>query len=321
MEKTDSGFYQVQYTAGTAVKREKFDMVVGSGKKGQSYLSWAGSSLVQLPITYFTPAAQWSNSPGYPPHIVAFNRPITSRCLECHATYFQTATESTERHERFDQNKIILGVECEKCHGPAAQHVAFQTANPQSKAAKFIVNPAKLSRERVLDLCALCHGGALAKTKPSFSFGAGDTLSNYFSLQAALLNADNIDVHGNQANLLYLSKCFTQSNLTCLTCHNTHEAEAGKLQIFSQRCMTCHSETHGKTCTVMASMGPTITQNCIDCHMPKQPSHAVAVYLQGADAPTPALLRTHYIKVYPGAMKKFLDVSKKSMPYPKKKER
>lgn len=306
MQKTDSGFYQVQYTAGTVVKTAKFDMVIGSGRKGQSYLSWVkDSALAQLPITYFSPAGQWSNSPGYRPHHPAFNRPITSRCLECHSTFFQTATADGQKQERFSRNRIILGVECEKCHGPAAQHVAFHQAN-KSNEAKFIVNPGKLPRERVLDLCALCHGGALQKTKPSFSFAPGDTLSNYFSLQAAMLNADNIDVHGNQAGLLYLSKCFTQSNLTCLNCHNTHEPEADKLPIFSQRCATCHAEGHEKTCKLTATIGPAIQQNCIDCHMPKQPSHAVAVYLQGADAPTPALLRTHFIKVYPDETEKMM---------------
>ncbi len=309
MEKRDSGFYQVEYADGREIKKEKFDIVVGSGRKGQSYLAWINNKLVQLPITYFTYASQWSNSPGYPPHKVAFSRPITSRCLECHSTYFEKLQDSSKKQETFDRNKIIFGVECEKCHGPALQHVAFHQ-NHISKEAKFILNPGKFSRERLLDFCSLCHGGALAKTKPSFSFQAGDTLANYFSLQMAMLNADNIDVHGNQAGLLYLSKCFTSSNITCLNCHNTHQNEDGQLQTFSQRCLSCHQQPDGKQCKLTATIGPSITQNCIDCHMPKQPSKAVAVYLQGNDVPTSALMRTHYIKIYPDETKKFLEQHK-----------
>jgi hypothetical protein len=75
--------------------------------------------------------------------------------------------------------------------------------------------------------------------------------------------------------------------------------------------MNCHSEDHGKSCKMTASIGTAITQNCIDCHMPKQPSHAVAVYLQGADAPTPALMRTHYITIYPKETNKILVALKK----------
>jgi len=311
MEKTDGGFYQVEYNNGIEIKKEKFDIVIGSGRKGQSYLSWTADRLVQLPITYFTPASQWSNSPGYLPHQPMFNRPITSRCLECHSTYFEKISDTTQRLEQFDHNKIIYAVDCERCHGPAAEHVKFQSQNPAVKTAKYIVNPGKLSRERLLDLCTLCHGGALTKTKPSFSFQAGDTLSNYFSLQAAMLSADNIDVHGNQFGLMALSKCFQMSNLTCINCHNVHEKEDGKIETFSQRCISCHNEAHGKICKLTNTLGPSISQNCIDCHMPKQVSHAVAVYLQGSETPTSALMRTHYIKIYPDETKKFLEHLKK----------
>jgi len=219
--------------------------------------------------------------------------------------------------EAFDRNKTIYGIDCEKCHGPAAAHVQFHLKNPESKTAKNIVNPEKLPKQRLLDLCTLCHGGALKKIKPSFTFQAGDTLSNYFSLQMAMLNADNIDVHGNQFGLMALSKCFTMSNLTCISCHNVHENENGKMEIFSQRCVNCHSPQHGKLCKMTGTVGPSITQNCIDCHMPKQLSHAVAVYLQGNDVPTSALLRTHYIKIYPDESKKFLSQLKRSNQKPK----
>lgn len=312
MEKRDSGLYQVGYKNGNEIKKGRFDIVIGSGRKGQSYLSWLNNRLVQMPITYFSPAGQWSNSPGYPPDKISFNRPITSRCLECHSTYFKKTSDAAAKLEEFDHNKIIFGVDCEKCHGPAALHVEFHSGNPGIKEAKFIVNPGKLPRERLLDLCALCHGGPLSKTKPSFSFQAGDTLTSYFTRNNAPPDVANIDVHGNQLGLLSMSKCFTMSNLTCTNCHNTHENENGKIELFSQRCMKCHSEGHEKVCKMTATIGPAITQNCIDCHMPKQPSHAVSVYLEGSFTPTPALLRTHYIKTYPEETTKNISFIKKS---------
>lgn len=310
MEKRDSGFYQVEYVNGNQAKTGKFDMVVGSGRKGQSYISFIGNRFVQMPVTFFTAANQWSNSPGYPPDKVVYNRPITSRCLECHSTYVQKISDPAKPQEEFDHNKIIYGVDCEKCHGPAAMHVQFQSQNPQIKEAKFIVNPSKLSRQQNLDLCALCHGGPLNKTKPSFTFQAGDTLSNYFSTNNNPVDATNIDVHGNQFGLLSASKCFQLSQLTCNNCHNTHENEKDKIVLFSQRCMTCHAEGHQKTCKMAATIGPAITQNCIDCHMPKQPSHSIAVYLQGASQPTPVLMRNHFIKVYPEETDKALRLLK-----------
>jgi len=309
MEKRDSGFYQVEYQNGREIRKGRFDIVIGSGRKGQSYLNWLHDRLVQLPITYFSQAGRWSNSPGYIPNKVMFYRPITSRCLECHSTYFEKISD-TQRLEDFDRKKVIFGVDCEKCHGPAKAHVEFQSKNPQIKEARFIVNPGKLSRERLLDLCALCHGGQLTKTKPSFTFQPGDTLSNYFTWNPADPDITNIDVHGNQLGLLAASKCFRLGNVTCTNCHNIHENENSKIAIFSERCLACHSGGHEKTCKMTSVIGPAITQNCIDCHMPKQPSHAIAVYLEGASDPTAALLRTHYITVYPEETKKMLPVIK-----------
>ena len=307
MEKRDSGLYQVEYNNGLEITKGRIDIVEGSGRKGQSYLNWIGNRLVQLPITYFSPASQWSNSPGYSPHKPRFYRPITSRCLECHNTYFEKIPDASTAADEFDHNKIIYAVDCEKCHGPGKAHVEFQTKNPAIKEAKFIINPGKLPRERLLDLCTLCHGGRIIRTKPSFTFQAGDTLSNYFTLSPPDVNVADIDVHGNQMGLLTASKCFAIGQVTCINCHNVHENERDKIQIFSQRCTACHSNGHEKICKMTSTIGPSITQNCIDCHMPKQPSHAVAVYLQGAEDPTPALMRTHFITIYPAETKKVLD--------------
>lgn len=305
MEKRDSGFYQVEYYKEVEKKARRFDIVVGSGTMGQSALYWASNRLFQLPITYFTAANEWSNSPGFPDKVV-YNRAITSRCLECHTTYIETVSKPEEQREAFNRSKILFGVECEKCHGPANAHVKFQSENPKDTIGKFIVNPAKLSRQQNLDLCALCHGGRLEKTKPSFEFAAGDALADYFTVDTAVPNPDKIDVHGNQYALLRASKCFKGSiSMTCNTCHNTHENERGKTALFSQRCVSCHkSSDHSNLSELGQKSGAVINTNCIDCHMPEKPSRAIAVFLPGKSAPTAALVRSHFISVYADETKK-----------------
>ena len=308
MQKRADGFYQAAYINGVEKKSQRFDMVIGSGTKGQSYTTWLHSRLLQLPITYFTSTGQWSNSPGYP-NKIAFNRPITSRCLECHATYVDKTSAEGIEPEEFDKNRMLLGVDCEKCHGPAEKHVEFQTQNPAEKTGKFIINPALFSRQQSLDMCAVCHGGRLQKTKPSFEFTSGDKLADYFLIDTTTKDANSIDVHGNQYGLLVSSKCFRMSKtLTCNTCHNTHENEKGKTALFSQRCIGCHTGKHTDAvlCKMTASIGPEINKNCTNCHMPKMQSMAIAVLLQGNDMPTPALIHTHLIKVYPDETEKIL---------------
>lgn len=306
MEKRDSGLYQVKYEMGKETKAKRFDITIGSGRKGQSYLSWIRNSLIQMPITYFSPETTWSVSPGFSPNKVVFNRVVTSRCLECHSTYFQITKSEPQKPEEFDHNKIIYGIDCERCHGPAAKHVEFQTKNPTEKKAKFIVNTGKLSRQLSLDMCILCHGGQLNKTKPSFSYLPGESLLTSFAPNTAPPNPDNIDMHGNQFGLLSVSKCFLSSNMTCISCHSVHENEKDKTELFSARCLTCHGSNNSKQCKLTGSIGPDIRKNCIDCHMPKQPSHAVAVFLQGASIPTAALMRNHQIRIYRSESDKIL---------------
>lgn len=309
MEKRDSGLYQVAYSKGIEKVARRFDIVVGSGAKGQTFLSWRGDNLYQLPITYFTATNQWCNSPGYPDK-VDFIRPVTSRCLECHTTYVNTTSDIKKKPEEYDHKQILYGVDCEKCHGPAAKHVAYESQNPGDTVGKYIINPARLTRQQNLDLCTLCHGGRLQKTKPSFEFTAGDKLSDYFIHNTPATS--NLDVHGNQFGLLSESKCFRMSGtLTCITCHNPHENERGKVALLSQRCMTCHNEEHGTFCKIKSVPVSAMKTNCIDCHMPKQSSMAITVLLPGAAVPTAALIHTHLISVYPDETAKIISMMKK----------
>jgi hypothetical protein len=311
MERRDSGFYQVGYYQGLERIAKRFDLVVGSGSKGQTYITRSQNRLYQLPVGYFTAANKWANSPQFPTHPVIFNRPITSRCLECHSTFVQKIPGSRPETEEFN-SQIIYGVDCEKCHGPGNKHAEYQTSNPREAKAMYIINPARFSRKQNLDLCGLCHGGRLQKTKPSFEFIAGAKLSDYFVMDTLAPDPEKIDVHGNQLGLLRSSKCFQMSQtMTCTTCHKPHENERGKIALFSQRCSTCHNAEQGSSCKMSASLGAVINQNCIDCHMPLKASKTITELLPGDSKPTAALIRSHLIGIYPDETLKYKGKSHK----------
>ena len=309
-EKRGDQLFQVEYVNGEEKKFEPFDITVGSGKRGQTYLYWDQNKLFQLPISYFTSVNQWSNSPGFSNRIV-FKRPITSRCLECHSTYFEKTSKEGIEPEDFSKKNIVYGVDCERCHGPAAQHVDFHQKNPNEKKGQFIINLNSFTRKQKLESCRVCHGGKIPKTKPSFSFQAGDNLSDYFAIDTIAKDVADIDVHGNQYGMMIASKCFKMSEMTCGTCHSPHENETGKVTTFSQRCMNCHNEEHNNFCKAKDKVGKNIVKNCIDCHMPELPSKSVMVLLQGESTPTFASMRAHFISVYPDETKKFLAANKK----------
>lgn len=315
MEKRDSGYYQHIFYQGEDKMSLRFDIVIGSGVMGQSYLNWRNGRLFQMPITFFTAANQWSTSPGFPEKRVMIDRPITSRCLECHACFAQGVGGTEMEPESFDPKKIIYGVTCEKCHGPGAMHVKFHEENPGEKKGKYITNPAALSRIQQLDACALCHSGKWEKSKPSFSFKPGDKLTDYFvpkEFDDKALSANDAEVHGNQYGLLHASQCFKNSDMTCNTCHNTHVNQRGATEMFSSRCITCHDTKADNFRTPAHRQATNIQKNCIDCHMPLRPSNIITVKLEGQDKNVASLIRSHYIAIYPDSVLKYTHLNKSS---------
>jgi len=313
MEERDSGLFQVAYINGIEKKTGRFDITIGSGRKAQTYLYWRGNQLLQLPISYFTATGSWANSPGYPYDQIKFNRLVPSHCLECHSTIFTVLSVDKSQSSSwrdafvfFDHNKTIYGIGCERCHGPAAKHVEFQSKHPEEKKGRYIINPGLLARQQNLDACALCHSGIRDNLKPVFSFITGDTLSNYFSPGPAI-DTTNSEVHGNQYGLLIASKCFKMSQtMNCSSCHNPHIKEKEDPALFSQRCMTCHSVQHNNFCKIAPPVGTSITNNCIDCHMPIKASKLVNLLASGKPTPTPLQVRSHLITIYPEESRKIL---------------
>ena len=309
LEKKEDGFFQTVYINGAPSHSESMDIVVGSGKKGQTYLYWKENLLYQLPVSYHVPTKSWCNSPGYPAGMPRFNRLIPARCLECHGSD-AVIEDAGKNVNYFDKQSIVYGVNCERCHGPSANHVAFHIAHPQEKAGKYVLDQEGLSRKQNLDLCALCHSGIRTQVKPAFSYRAGDRLED-FSLPK--YNEDSVaklDVHGNQYGLLTSSKCFKNSQMTCSSCHNVHGREVNEFALFSQRCISCHNSTGNIECKVKPTAGIVLSENCIDCHMPSLPSKAIFLQLEDRAKSTADFVRSHRVAIYPEAVKEFIRQAK-----------
>ena len=279
-----------------------FDIVIGSGKKGQTYLFWMDSLLYQLPISYNVAADTWILSPGYTDEMANFRRPVGPRCIECHGSYLEPKESRFKVGNMYDRETLVLGISCEKCHGPAANHVQFHQAHPQEKTAKHIVNPPDVSRQRQLDVCALCHSGHHTAIKPTFGWEMGAALDS-FLLREPFDPEVKMDVHGNQVGLFMQSKCFQESpDMTCTTCHDMHKNEVGQTKTFSQRCLNCHTVD---MCNMAPQVGEeTAADNCIDCHMPNGKSDVLLMQV-GKDMEA-LVVRTHHIAVYPQASEAFI---------------
>jgi hypothetical protein len=304
MEKRDSGLYQVLYIKNKQIISRRFDLVMGA-VKGQSYLSWHGSGLYQMPVSYITSLHRWTSSPGYALAGLNFTRSITKDCFECHSS-FANRDEKGLKDFRYNADSWVFNIDCERCHGPAAAHVQFQEEHKDEKKAGFIVSFKSLNRQQKIDLCAVCHSGnnnILLKSR--FAFKMGDSLRNYMIL---IKNWTQMDVHGNQNQLLSESKCFQKSNLDCTTCHNTHVSERGMTALYNEHCQLCH--TSGNHFCKMAndSNMTVIKNNCTRCHMPEQASSAIRVQAAAnSNMAIPTLVVSHRIAIYPEETAKILN--------------
>lgn len=298
MDSTAAGFTEaalVHHGSDSSVFRvERIAMVIGTGRKGQSYAyERPDSALYQLPVSYWR-GIGWINSPGYRDGTANFGRPIAPRCLECHASSMQSV--SGQAANRYDLAHSILGITCETCHGSGVAHVARERSPMRNVLLdlfpRTIVNPARLSRDRQLEACALCHGGIGTLKSPAFSYLPGQPLADHL-IRAPSSPNDEIDVHGNQVALLERSACFRSSNMTCATCHDVHKPQHDVAEL-SGRCLSCHTV---QSCGLYPQQGQALVGRCVDCHMPTLPSSTIVAADSGRLVQ--ARVRTHWIKVYP----------------------
>jgi cytochrome c554/c'-like protein len=292
MDSTATGFYETAVVGrppDTTARSERIAYVAGS-RKGQSFLYWRGDRLYQLPVSYWT-AFGWGNSPSYPDGVLDFDRQIPPRCLECHTTWFDSIRDSLLGN-RYRSDSAMLGISCETCHTAGSTHVTRERSVLHAVLPVAIVNPARLSRQRQLDACALCHGGIAPLRSAPFSYVPGQPLQKLFLLSAAP-DTNQVDVHGNQVALLARSRCFQRSQMTCATCHDVHRVQRD-LGELSSRCLTCHSL---QSCGLFPKYGAALRGRCVDCHMPVQQSNTIIANERSGQFHVK--VRTHWIKVYP----------------------
>lgn len=297
MIERDGKLYQQRHQIGfegkeTNLEEMQIDYVIGSGNHAHTYLHRTGEGkLIELAVSWYSEmGGYWEMSPGYDdPSQQDFRRPIVFQCMSCHNAYpslGQAAIASPDKNI-FDK-EIPEGIDCQRCHGPGSAHVraaSSRGASIQSIRAA-IVNPARLSRDRQMDVCMQCHlettsselPGSLRKVdRAPFSYRPGEPLQDYelfFDRKPGTGYDDRLEV-AHQAYRLRKSACFLKSQMTCTTCHNPHQALRGEeaTKHYVAVCSSCHADVHASGISVMgtpASKTAGIGSNCLTCHMWKR---------------------------------------------------
>jgi tetratricopeptide (TPR) repeat protein len=291
----DGRFYQRRHQIGFDGKEtnsieKEIHFVLGSGNHARAFLHRTSrNTLVELPLGWYAGKAgssgYWAMNPGYDrPDHAGFTRAITYGCMSCHNAIPAIAAESIRSGaEPVFPERIPEGIDCQRCHGPAGKHVdSAQSAAGLEEVRKAIVNPARLSADRQIEVCMQCHLETTSSRLPNsivrfdrspFSYQPGEPLADFvlhFDHAPGSGHDDKFEIAG-AAYRLRRSACFLKSEgaLRCTTCHNPHDIPRGEEAAahYTAACRQCHGADFNK---LAASGRHTQSADCIGCHMPKR---------------------------------------------------
>ena len=291
MVQRNGKFYQRRYQLDDQGREKNvFELevthIMGSGNHARTYLNLAENGVLrQLPVSWYSQGKGWGMSPGYDhARHDDFRRRVGHSCMFCHNGYPRLPEPSDRygRQSRFPRD-LPSGIDCQRCHGPGSRHVDLLSRGEAAIEAvrAAIVNPARLSPERQMDVCMQCHvqstlgnlGDRVRRAGRSvYSFRPGESLDDYivhFDLVGPDPGkpADRFEIDSTAYRLLQ-SACYQESRgaMTCTTCHDPHRTPRGPEAIrhFRQRCMSCHPSLSGQSHPQPAQ------SDCVPCHMPRR---------------------------------------------------
>ena len=271
----------------TNIVEKEIHYVMGSGNHARSYLHRTPEGkLVQLPVSWYAEGGgHWAMSPGYDrPDHQGFRREIGYDCMFCHNAYPDVEADAgAHGTPPVFPAAIREGIGCQRCHGPGQAHLeAVNAAGATVETARAsIVNPARLSPERQLDVCLQCHLESTSQPLPdsvvrfnreAFSYRQGEPLGDYVLHfdHPATVEADKFEIN-HAAYRLLKAACFQKSggSMTCGTCHDPHDIPRGERAVrhYTAVCRGCHESDLTRLVELGSHAG---SDNCLPCHMPKR---------------------------------------------------
>jgi len=256
------------------VEEVSIDYVMGSGNHARSYLHRTERGmLIELPLGWYPDKrGEWGMAPGSDTAHPQTRRFVSYKCMFCHNGYPSIpAANQAPGSEPVFVGALPEGIDCQRCHGPGAEHVRTSGRAP-------IVNPAKLTPESRMEVCMQCHMETTSGRIPAvlqafdrgtFSYIPGQPLAD-FAISFDHAPGTGHDEKFEAVSSVYRlrqSRCFRESGgkMECATCHDPHNIPRGEeaLRKYSSVCLQCHTSEHPAGVVASAT-------DCITCHMPKR---------------------------------------------------
>ena len=164
----------------------------------------------------------------------------TQECFGCHTTAYLPGQQVPARHE--------MGIRCERCHGPGAEHARVMAAANAPALGRQILHPGKLDAPSQVQMCGVCHGRPPAD-------------SDVAALRRIEQSPNTVRFPSQR---LVLSRCYNESpdGLACSRCHDPHSNVSLHAADHDRACVACHAKPR-RVC-------PKAAADCASCHMPRQ---------------------------------------------------
>jgi hypothetical protein len=186
-------------------------------------LDWTMGAINQVPLDLLQAAGR------------ELGKQEAAQCFHCHAS-------NGGEGLNLNLSSLNPGIQCERCHGPATDHMAsFKTGKP--------VPMKKLTdgtAEEMNTFCGSCH-----RTWDEIATGPKLGVANVRFQPYRLTN----------------SKCYDSADarISCVVCHDPHHPLNVDQASYDSKCVACHSEggnAKARLCKVSKN-------NCVSCHMPQ----------------------------------------------------
>ncbi len=198
---------------------------------------------------------------------------FNTACYSCHVS--QLTTNYDLKTDTYHTVWAEPGINCETCHGPAAEHNRVCREAPKGTVPqdlKIIRGGRDFTVAQNNATCSPCHAKMIPLTA---SFRPGERYFDNFdliTLEDRDFYPDGRDLGENFTLTLWrLSPCVKSGKLSCLHCHTSSgryrfkdEAKA------NQACLPCHQERVEQASRHIHHPPdrPGVPRKCISCHMP-----------------------------------------------------
>jgi len=227
----------------------------GHGETGQTYLLQHNGVFYESRVSFYPAVERLDFTLGAPrtepPSLeAALGQKLTHedarKCFSCHATNAVSETQELRLEG------LIPGIGCEACHGPAAEHVAAAQAGKLPKTGVF--SPTNMAGDELSQrFCGSCHRGSEEVMAMPDRGGIGNLRFQPYRLAK--------------------SSCYYSDpkdrRISCIACHDPHEALVREPAFYDAKCLACHASTASSTVGAKAKPCTTSTKRCSTCHMPK----------------------------------------------------